>query len=576
MRKKQAVFFLVLLFPLLALSQQRSNTVSDIKARQLSQADSMTVKQLFYSALREKTIENFTLASEMFNQVLQVDPQNDASMYQLATLKKVQNNYPMAQELLEKAVVMKPGNEWYWVALADCYEKTNDISKLENVFAALLNIDPDKPEYYFDQANVFILEKKYDQALAVYEKLQDLQGPSDEIIAKKESLYLKQGKVDKAAADLEALISANPQEIRYYLLLSEIYNANNFQEKALKVLKNAEQIDPKQGKVHLALADIYRDKSDYENSYNELLLAFKLPAMDIEQEIKIIMGYLPKFQDPNARASALELTRLLTLAHPDDARSYALYGDVLVQNGKFNEAKLNYKKSIGLNAQVYEVREQLIRLELGDNEFADAVKDGEDALSLFPNQAWLNYLVGIACEQKKEVKKALAYFNNAIALESQDKDFLSQSYSAIGDCYHSLGEDQNSDNAYEKSLSYNPENAYTLNNYAYYLSLRGASLDKASEMSKHSNELQPNTASFEDTYAWILFRQQRFADARTWIEKAISHDKVNSPVQTEHYGDILFKLGETGAALDIWKKAKEYGGNSPLLNRKINEKKYVE
>ena len=39
-------------------------------------------------------------------------------------------------------------------------------------------------------------------------------------------------------------------------------------------------------------------------------------------------------------------------------------------------------------------------------------------------------------------------------------------------------------------------------------------------MSKHSNELQPNTASFEDTYAWILFKQKKYADARVMDGKS--------------------------------------------------------
>jgi len=73
-------------------------------------------------------------------------------------------------------------------------------------------------------------------------------------------------------------------------------------------------------------------------------LAFAIPDLDIDQEIKIVLGYLPKFPDPNAKASALELSRLLTVSHPDDSRSYALYGDMLLQNEKYKDAKVNYKK----------------------------------------------------------------------------------------------------------------------------------------------------------------------------------------------------------------------------------------
>jgi tetratricopeptide (TPR) repeat protein len=313
-----------------------------------------------------------------------------------------------------------------------------------------------------------------------------------------------------------------------------------------------------------------------EDSFNELTLAFAIPDLDIDQKIKIVLGYLPKFPDPNAKASALELSRLLTISHPDDSRSYALYGDMLLQNEKYKEAKDNYKKSVELNGQIYEVREQLIRLELGDNDTEAAIKDGRDALSLFPNQAWLNYLVGVAYLQKKDYKQALEYIKNASELETQDKELLAQCFSSMGDCYHSLNDFQKSDQSYEKALEYNQDNAYTLNNYAYYLSVRGISLDKAAEMSKHSNDLQPNTASFEDTYAWILFKQKNYAEAKVWMEKALANDKDHSAVQFEHYGDIMFQLGDTDTAIKNWKKAKDNGGDSPILERKINEKKYVE
>jgi tetratricopeptide (TPR) repeat protein len=95
-------------------------------------------------------------------------------------------------------------------------------------------------------------------------------------------------------------------------------------------------------------------------------------------------------------------------------------------------------------------------------------------------------------------------------------------------------------------------------------------------MSKHSNELQPNNASFEDTYAWILFKQKDYAGAKQWIEKALVDDKTNSAVKSEHYGDIMFCLGNVDAAVENWKKAKEYGDQSAVLEKKINERKYIE
>jgi tetratricopeptide (TPR) repeat protein len=560
----------------IAQNDKKANSAIIIAGKPMSNMDSAMVKQVYFSALREKTVENFSLASELFNKVIQMDPANDAALYELAALKKQKNNYEEAQQLLEKAITVNQDNEWYWLSLADCYEKNNDVNKLENVFNELIRINPYKPDYYYDKANVYFLQKRYDEALKVYNQLEQLIGPDDDLLANRQKIYLKQGKVDLAAQQLDKMIAANPSQIKYYLFLSELYNANGFADKALKVLQTAEKIAPDNGLVHLALADIYRDKKDYEASYDQLSFAFAIPDIDINQKIKIVLGYLPKFPDPDAKASALELSRILTVAHSNDARAYAIYGDMLLQNDKVTEAKAMYQKSIMLNSQVYEVQEQLVRIELGSNDLDSAIKDGEYSLSLFPNQAWMNYLVGIAWLQKKDFHKALTYVKNATSLEFQDKELLSQSYSSLGDCYHDLKDYKNSDDAYDKALTYNPDNVFTLNNYAYYLSVRGEHLDKAAAMSKHSNDLQSGNASFEDTYAWILFKQKDYATAKEWIEKAIADDKTISATKLEHYGDILFYLGNVDSAVENWKKAKANGGKSPVLEQKINEKKYIE
>jgi tetratricopeptide (TPR) repeat protein len=569
-------WFLTLSTPVSAQNKDQGNATSVKPGRPLSADDTLMIKDLFFKAIRAKTIENEKDAEDLFNRIVEIDPANDASLYELANLKKSQNDFESARQLLERATAVNPDNEWYWKDLADCYEKNNDFGKLENVFRQLVRLDPTVPDYYFDLANAYFYQQKYDEAIQVYDKLTVLTGPTDDILANRQKVYLKQGKVDLAARQLEQMIKDNPQQIKYYLFLAQLYSANNLGEKALKVLQTAEQINTHNGLIHLALADIYRDKKDYEASYNELTLAFAIPDIDIDQKIKIIDGYIPKFPDPDAKASALELSRIVTVAHPDDAKAYAIYGDMLLQNQRLKEAKTMYQKSIALNSQVYDVQEQLVRIELGDDDLDGAIKDGENALSFFPNQAWMNYLVGVAWLQKYEYHKAVEYLKNATSLEFQDRDLLSQAYSSLGDCYHALKDNVNSDEAYDKALTYNADNAFTLNNYAYYLSVRSEQLDKAAAMSKRSNDLQPANASFEDTYAWILFKQKDYNNAKVWMEKALADDKTNSAVKSEHYGDIMFYLGNIDAALENWKKAKANGDQSPLLDRKINERKYVE
>jgi hypothetical protein len=44
----------------------------------------------------------------------------------------------------------------------------------------------------------------------------------------------------------------------------------------------------------------------------------------------------------------------------------------------------------------------------------------------------------------------------------------------------------------------------------------------------------------------------------------------------EHYGDVLYKLGDHEKALEYWIKAKNKGQGSDFLEKKIMEKKLYE
>ncbi len=119
-------------------------------------------------------------------------------------------------------------------------------------------------------------------------------------------------------------------------------------------------------------------------------------------------------------------------------------------------------------------------------------------------------------------------------------------------------------------------NTVALNNYSYYLSERNERLDQALIMSAKSNKLEPNQATYLDTYAWIYYKLERYEEAKTWMEKAIVYGGSGSGVILEHLGDIHFKLGDIDEAIKFWKKAREVGGASEFLEKKITEKKLYE
>lgn len=185
-------------------------------------------------------------------------------------------------------------------------------------------------------------------------------------------------------------------------------------------------------------------------------------------------------------------------------------------------------------------------------------------------------MTGLAEFQLKNYEWALPLFQTGVKLVAADNELTGQFHMYIGDVYHALENDEESFRSYEKSLQYQPDNAFVLNNYAYYLSLQNRDLAKAEQMAKKAVTMEPENSSFQDTYGWVLFRLGRYAEAVEWIGKALLDTENITGEVLEHYGDALYKSGDPERALDYWKQALDKGDGSPLLPKKISEKKWIE
>ena len=581
MTMKKAAFLFILFscaFSVVAQKKTKGNKNSAVivVGKVLDQGDSLQVKNLFFEGLHEKIVMNYVDAALNFEKVLEVDPSNDAAMYELANLKFDQNNTTEAESLIRNAVTVNPENEWYWLLLADIYKKTNKIAQLVSVLDELSKIAPKKEAYYYDKANAFLILRKVDDAKAAYDEIEKKFGSSDELISARQRILMQQGKSDKLEEELKDLIASKPEEIRNYIYLSEVLTQSGNREKAIEILIKAKSISSSNAMVRLALADQYKALKQYENTFIELKVAFADPNLDIDEKVRIVLSFFPMFSEMKARAYANELASIMVRIHPNEAKAFAVQGDVLFQERKYEQAQESYKKALAINDQVYMIWEQLLRIEVSRGEFQLAILDGNKALSIFPNQAALYLYTGIGYAQTRNYEKAANILKSALDLESEDNEVLLQIYSTLGDSYNALKKFKESDQAYMKALALDPRNSYVLNNYAYYLSLRGENLEEAERMSKMSLEIDPDNASSEDTYAWILFRLKKYADAKKWIEKSLQGKASNNATQQEHYGDILYFLGEKEKALEQWQNAKAQGSGSDKLEKKINEKKYID
>jgi tetratricopeptide (TPR) repeat protein len=102
-------------------------------------------------------------------------------------------------------------------------------------------------------------------------------------------------------------------------------------------------------------------------------------------------------------------------------------------------------------------------------------------------------------------------------------------------------------------------------------------------MSYRTIKAEPKNATFLDTYAWILFMQQRYSEAKVYIDQTLQCDSDTSAVLLEHAGDIYYHCGDKEQALAFWQQALDRASEKSevkddrrqILTRKIKLKKYL-
>ena len=550
---------------------------SEHKTTSLSDKELVQLKFLFFEANKDRILGNFELAETHYSQALKIDPNNAASMYELSGIYAYQGNKSRALFFSKKASEIDPKNVWYQLQYATCLKDSKQGAGVTHVYERLVKDNPGNYDFYYELANSFLAINKSSEAIKVYDKIENNIGVTEESSMQKLKIYKNTNNIDKAVEEAKKLIKAFPKEGKYYGILGELYQDKGLFDKALQAYNDLLVIDPTNAYVHLSLADLYRNQKQNEKAFQEIKIAFQSKELDIDTKVKILLSYYSITETfSELKADADELCKIIVAVHPDEAKAFSIYGDFLFRDKKYEAARKEYRMSISLDKEKYALWNQLLVIESELNDYVSMQKESKDAMELFPNQAAPYFFSGIANVQLKNYQTAVDDLTEGKEFVFDNKLLLSQFYATIGDAQNQLKNNNESDAAYDKSLELDPTNVYVLNNYAYYLSLRNKNLEKAESMSKKSNELEPNNNSYQDTYGWVLYQLKKYDDAKVWVGKAIENGGKANGTLLEHYGDILFQLGDKNAAINYWIEAKKYSGHSDAIEKKIADKKLYE
>ena len=508
-----------------------------------------------------------------------VDRYNEdpVGFFELSKILAGQQSYQEALIYAEKAYELDKTNIWYQLFLAETYQLTQDYNGALKIYEEIVATNPDNLDYYYQLAALYLGLGKHQQAIKIYNKIETRIGISEEITLQKQKIYIQLKDFSKAEHELRKLIEANPRESRYYGILAEFYMSREMKKKALELYEKVLEIDPDNAYIHMTLADYYRKEGDRQKSFEELKLGFSNPNLDVDTKVNILLSFYTINEIiSDMKGEAFELAELLVETHPEDPKVYSIYGDLLSQDQQFDKARDAFLHVISIDSSKYIIWEELLRMDLLMNDFEHLRQYGHLAVELYPEQPVTCLFTALAELQLKNYEQAEMLLNRGLKLVGNNNELLAQYYMYLGDTYHALDQIGNSDEMYEKSLKIKDNNPYLLNNYSYYLSLRGVELEKAEQMAKKAVTMEPENSSFQDTYGWVLYKLGRYEQAKEWVEKSLSdHDNLSGEV-LEHYGDILFKLGKKEKAMKYWRQAEEKGDGSDFLIEKIEQQKLIE
>ena len=549
----------------------------EVQETSMSADDKNEFEYTFIEGLKQKMIGNQQAAITLFSKCLEINPNSSSAMFELAKIHSGNGDQTSSSLLLEKAINIDPSNKWYKLLLAQIYQQGKQYKKAADLYRQLYAIDPDNMEYLYMNASLLSSAGKYDLSIDAYDELEKKVGITDQISVEKHQIYLSTGKKKEALAELQKLIDFNPKEPRYYGLMADYYLSEKDDVTALKYYQKILEIDPDNGFVLFSLTSFYRQKEDKEKAWEYLRKGFLNKSVDVETKIQYYLMITSAQEKPFFTDDQVgELVNLLVKTNADDYRVYTVYAEYLITKGKLAEARDQLRKVLETEKDNYPIWERMILISNDLLDFKSIYTDSEKAIGLFPNQPVLYGLKAIACLQLEKYAEAIDILKEGEPYLLDNKPLKIQFELYRAEANYKLGKVEDAFKAFDSVISLDPENWMAMNNYAYYLSLRNEKLDKAEELSSQAVRANPVNATYLDTYAWVLFMRKDYKLANFYMETAMKNGGDKNGTIVEHYGDILFMLGEKDKALENWKKAVGTGEGSKFLSEKIKQGRYLD
>lgn len=549
----------------------------------LAENDRRRFEYFYLGAINEQTLGHLSAAYDLLNKCIEINPNAAEAFFSRGLFQITLKQDSLALHDYTRACELSPENNTYRERLAQFYIKEGKYDDAIQAYEQLYKHNYNRDEVLDILVQLYEQEKNYPMMLRTLERMETEEGGSEQITLQKMQVYDRQGDKKAAYNELHTLVQKHPYDTNYKVMMGNWLLNNERGKEALQMFNNVIKEDKDNVLAQLSLLDYYKmqqQDSLYRRQMSTVLLNPNTPD---DAKATVIRQFIGENEEAGG-----DSTEVLNMFHKMLAQKQtsATTLQLLAAYMKLKQMPQDsitpvWRKILSIAPDDAATRLQLIMEEWKDNDYPEMIEQGKAAIQYNPDEMGFYYLLGAAYYHEDKEDEALDVFNKGIAYIKKDSspELVTDLYAIMGDILFSKGEKEQAYKAYDNSLKWKSDNYGCLNNYAYYISKDGENLEKAEKMSFKTIQAEPHNTTYLDTYAWILFMEKRYEEAKIYIEQAMKNEKKEeeSAVIAEHAADIYSMTGDTTKAIELWKKALNMKdcSNKALIEKKLKLKKYI-
>ena len=547
----------------------------------LSPNDRKRFEYFFLEAGRQHAANNYSAAMDLFEHARQIDPNAAETYFYLSMYHSQLKQDSLALHYMEKAIQLAPENQTYAENLAQPYIGKQQYDKAIDAYEDLYARNHGNTDALHILVQLYQQQKNFPMMLKTISRLETEEGESEQYTLSKMRIYEMMDDKKAAYKELKSLVDAHPLDMVYKTMLGNWLMQHHRQKEAFKMFTDVLKEEPENSYAQMSLYDYYKATQQEDQAHQMLDKILLSPKTDLETKVMMFRSFIQDNETHGGDSTQVValFDKVLDVSQP--SADVAEMRAACMSLKKMPDSIIGkaYEKVLAIAPDNVNARLQLVQLLWNQKDYTSVIAQSKAAHAYNPEEMVFYYFGGMAHYQKNDEDAALHEFRQGVAQVRADAspDLVSDLYAVMGDILYKKKDKQAAYAAYDSCLQWKDDNVMALNNYAYYMSEEGIDLHKAESMSYKTVKAEPNNGTYLDTYAWILFKEERYADAKTYIDAALknSDSTENNSTILEHAGDIYAMNGMIDDAMKYWKQALDGDGQNAVLKWKINNRQYI-